>query len=521
VTILSNTNLYAHFEANFPQDRSACAIEVPSLSKQEQSALYYTWSDVDRATAKLANLLASLNLPAGARIAVQTEKSVEALMLYLATLRAGYVYLPLNTAYQSSEMEYFIGNAEPSVVVCSPKSFSWMAKLAFTAGAVTNTVHVFTLGDMREGSLLQRAAACSDVFKTAHLDASDMAAILYTSGTTGRSKGAMLSHGNLLSNALTLKKAWHWRNDKPDVLLHALPIFHVHGLFVASHCALLSGSKMLWMDKFDAARAVQLLPRATVFMGVPTLYTRLLTEKGFNTNTCKRIRLFVSGSAPMLLDTFDSIKKKTSHTILERYGMSETVMLTSNPYKGTRKGGTVGQALEGVQVRVTNEEGWPITNGDVGNIEVKGANVFSGYWRMPEKTAEEFTLDGFFKTGDVGKIDAQGYVTIVGRSKDLIITGGYNVYPAEIEAYLNDVPGVAESAAIGVPHADFGEAVIAVVVAKPGTTLKPDEIIATMKKSIANFKVPKRVFIVNELPRNAMGKVQKNVLRELHTGLFA
>lgn len=511
-----NSNLYAHFEANFPADRNACAIEVPARDSQE-GALYYTWSDIDRATAKLANLLASLSLPTGARIAVQTEKSVEALMLYLATLRAGLVYLPLNTAYQSSEMEYFIGNAEPSVVVCSPKNFSWTAKLAFTAGVA----HVFTLGDKREGSLLQRAAVCSDVFKTVHREASDMAAILYTSGTTGRSKGAMLSHGNLLSNALTLKKAWGWRNDKPDVLLHALPIFHVHGLFVASHCALLSGSKMLWMDKFDAARAVQLLPCATVFMGVPTLYTRLLTEKNFNTHTCKRIRLFVSGSAPMLIDTFNSIKKKTGHTILERYGMSETVMLTSNPYKGLRKGGAVGQALEGVQVRVTNEEGWPITNGDVGNIEVKGANVFSGYWRMPEKTAEEFTLDGFFKTGDVGKIDVQGYVTIVGRSKDLIITGGYNVYPAEIEAYLNDLPGVLESAAIGVPHADFGEAVVAIVVAKPGVTLNADEIINKLKQNIANFKVPKRVFIVNELPRNAMGKVQKNVLRDKHKILFA
>jgi malonyl-CoA/methylmalonyl-CoA synthetase len=510
-----NSNLYAHFEANFPADRKGCAIEVPGRVSEE-GALYYSWDDIDRATAKLANLLSSLNLPDGARIAVQTEKSVEALLLYLATLRAGYVYLPLNTAYQRAEMEYFIVNAEPSVVVCSPKNFSWMTKLAFSAGVA----HVFTLDEQRGGSLLQRAAHHSDEFKTVHRDAQDMAAILYTSGTTGRSKGAMLSHGNLLSNALTLKAAWHWRNDKPDVLLHALPIFHVHGLFVASHCALLSGSKLLWMDKFDAARAVQLLPRATVFMGVPTLYTRLLGEAGFNTDTCKRIRLFVSGSAPMLIDTFDSIKDRTGHSIVERYGMSETVMLTSNPYEAERRGGTVGPALPGVSVRVRAGER-ELAADEVGDIEVKGPNVFSGYWRMPEKTKEEFTSDGYFKTGDVGKISADGYVTIVGRSKDLIITGGYNVYPAEIEGYLNDLPGVDESAAIGVPHPDFGEAVVAVVVAKPGASLNADEIINTMKQNIANFKVPKRVFIVNELPRNAMGKVQKNVLREQHSKLYS
>ena len=508
-----NHNLFSALRAAFPKDLSATAIETA-----DGPLLRYSWRDLDHATARIANLLASLGLPAGARVAVQTEKSVEALMLYLAVLRAGYVYLPLNTAYQASEIEYFIGNAEPSVVVCSGKNFGWVSKIAFKAG----TEHVFTLNEDRSGTLLDRAAPRSDAHTPAHKEADDLAAILYTSGTTGRSKGAMLSHGNMRSNALTLKDYWGWKEG--DVLIHALPIFHVHGLFVASHGALINGSKMIWFSRFDPKAVLARLPEATVFMGVPTLYVRLLGEAGLTKEACRHMRLFVAGSAPLLMETFNDFRERTGHTILERYGMSETAMLTSNPYDpslGERRGGTVGFPLPGVSLRVQGEQGKQCAVDEIGAIQVKGPNVFQGYWRMPEKTKEEFTADGWFKTGDVGKIDARGYVSIVGRSKDLIISGGYNVYPAEIEGYLNDMPGVGESAVIGVPHADFGEAVVAVVVARPGTAPDAAQLIGELKSKIANFKVPKQVFVVNELPRNTMGKVQKNLLREQHKGLFA
>ena len=515
-----NQNLFAALRQAFPADLDTTAIETANESGGGPP-LYYSWRDLDRGTAMLANLLESLRLPRGARVAVQTDKSVEALMLYLAVLRAGYVYLPLNSAYQSAEIEYFIGNAEPSVFVCTPRNFGWISKLAFTAG----TEHVFTLGDDRTGSLLDRAAVHSDQHTIAPRLADELAAILYTSGTTGRSKGAMLSHGNLLSNAQVLKKEWGWRaaNQGGDVLIHALPIFHVHGLFVASHGALLNGSKMIWFSKFDPRAVIERLPDATVFMGVPTLYVRLLGDAALTREACRHMRLFISGSAPLLIETFDDFHARTGHTILERYGMSETIMLTSNPYAlkdGFRRGGTVGFPLPGVGVRVLDDAGMPCAAGEIGHLQVRGPNVFKGYWRMPEKTAEEFTADGWFKTGDVGKIDLQGYVTIVGRSKDLIISGGYNVYPAEIEGVLNELPGVAESAVVGVPHADFGEAVVAVVVARPGATPAPAVLIDTLKTKIANFKVPKRVFVVDELPRNAMGKVQKNLLRDAHKALF-
>ena len=504
---MKNENLFAALRAAFPADLDATAVET-------DNGLNYSWRDIERATAMLANLLLSLKLPAGARIAVQVEKSVEAMLLYLATLRAGYVFLPLNTAYQSAEIEYFIGNAEPAVVVCSKKNFGWVSKIAFKAG----TQNVFTLGENREGSLLERAAHCSDQHAVATKSADDLAAILYTSGTTGRSKGAMLSHGNMLSNALVLKDYWAWQPG--DVLIHALPIFHVHGLFVALHGALINGSKMIWLAKFDPALVLKNLPEATVFMGVPTLYVRLLNEPGLDKNAVRNMRLFVAGSAPLLIETFNEWQSKTGHTILERYGMSETAMLTSNPYKGERRGGTVGFALPGVSLRVQGDDGVALSAGEIGGIEVKGPNVFKGYWRMPEKTKEEFTPDGFFKTGDVGKIDSQGYITIVGRSKDLIISGGYNVYPAEIEGYINDLPGVAESALVGVPHPDFGEVGVAVVVAKTGATPKPEAILAALKSKLANFKIPKQCFVVPELPRNTMGKVQKNLLRERYRTLF-
>ena len=500
----NNANLYALFAENFPQDLSACCIET-------DDGRYFSWSDVERISAKLANLLSSLDLQAGARVAAQVEKSAEALILYLATIRAGYVYLPLNTAYRDAEVDYFIRDAQPEVVVCSPQQFGWVSQLAFKAGSR----HVFTLDAPAQGnnsgSLLQRALPHSDRFQTVQSAPDDLAAILYTSGTTGRSKGAMLTHGNLASNAKVLKQAWAW--DQHDVLLHTLPIFHVHGLFVASHGALLNGTKMIFLPKFNAAQVIRYLPRTTVFMGVPTYYVRLLQEPGFTQDACRNMRLFISGSAPLLLDTFAEFSQRIRHTILERYGMSETTMLTSNPYAGQRLGGTVGHPLPGVDVRVMNADNSVCGVDEIGDIQVKGANVFQGYWRMPEKTAEEFTGDGYFRTGDVGKFDAGDYLSIVGRSKDLIISGGYNVYPKEIESFIDDMPEVLESAVIGLPHAEFGEAVVAILILKPGKMLTESTLVARLKGMIANFKVPKKVFFLNELPRNTMGKVQKNILR--------
>jgi malonyl-CoA/methylmalonyl-CoA synthetase len=503
-----SANLYAHLRQAFPADLDATAVET-------DAGQCYSWRDLERGTAMMANFLQSLALPEGARVAVQVEKSVEALMLYLATLRAGFVFLPLNTAYQSAEIAYFLGNSEPAVVVCSARNHGWVSTLAFKAG----TRWVFTLNDDRTGSLLERAAHASDQHAVVSRRPDDLAVIIYTSGTTGRSKGAMLTHGNMLSNALVLKDYWGWRSPAQggDVLIHALPIFHVHGLFVAIHGALINGSKMIWLAKFDPKLVLQHLPRATVFMGVPTLYVRLLAEPGLNEAAAQRMRLFVSGSAPLLLDTFKAWQERTGHTILERYGMSETIMLTSNPYQGERRGGTVGMALPGVSLRVVDGQGAVMEAGVIGDIQVKGPNVFSGYWRMSEKTAEEFTADGFFRTGDVGRVDAGGYVTIVGRSKDLIISGGYNVYPAELESFINELPGVAESAVVGVPHADFGEVGVALVVPKPGAQLDAGRILTELRTSLANYKVPKQCHVVADLPRNAMGKVQKNLLREQYT----
>jgi malonyl-CoA/methylmalonyl-CoA synthetase len=503
----ASSNLYQALRAAFPTDLDSTAVET-------DSGLFYTWSDLERGSAKLANFLQSLDLPPGARVAVQVDKSVEALMLYLATLRAGLVFLPLNMAYQSAEMAYFIKDAEPAVVVCSAQHFGWVSKLAFQAG----TTWVFTLNDDRSGSLLERAAQASDQHTPADSLADDLAVIIYTSGTTGRSKGAMLTHGNMLSNARVLKDYWGWRGPEQggDVLIHALPFFHVHGLFVAIHGALINGSKMLWLDRFEAKAVIRHLPRATVFMGVPTLYMRLLAEPGLSREVCGHMRLFISGSAPLLMDTFAAWQARTGHTILERYGMSETIMLTSNPCVGERRGGTVGLPLPGVQLRVVNAQDEAVPPGEIGDIQVKGLNVFAGYWRMPDRTAQEFTTDGFFRTGDVGQLDAEGYLHIVGRSKDLIISGGYNVYPAELESFINALPGVAESAVVGVPHADFGEVGVALVVPRPGANLAPEPILASLKASVANYKVPKRCVVVAELPRNAMGKVQKNLLREYY-----
>jgi malonyl-CoA/methylmalonyl-CoA synthetase len=514
---MTDASLFTALRQAFPSDLDAPAITVPG-----PEPMVYRWRDLDEASAMLANLLADLALPPGTRVAVQTDKSVETLLLYLAVLRAGFVYVPLNTGYQAEEMRFFLQDAQPGVLVCASERFGSLARIAFTSGVQ----HVFTLDAERSGTLLQRAAVHPRAHAPVARRADDLAAILYTSGTTGRSKGAMLSHGNLLSNARTLLDWWDWRAD--DVLLHALPLFHVHGLFVACHAALLGGSRMLWLPQFDPRAVVAHLPEASVFMGVPTFYTRLLAQPGLDAAACRAMRLFISGSAPLRGDTFEAFRARTGHTLLERYGMSETLMLTSNPCReadGERLPGSVGPALPGVQVRVTTQ-GATVAAGSVGDVEVRGPNVFLGYWQLPDKTAESFTADGWFATGDVGRLDAAGRLTLVGRSKDLIITGGINVYPAEVESVLNELPGVAESAVIGVPHPDFGEAVVAVVVLQPdatGAEGEPDMTawLAMLQNRLAYFKRPKQIVVAGELPRNVMGKVQKNVLRATHQGLFA
>ncbi|NJD87973.1 MAG: AMP-binding protein [Betaproteobacteria bacterium] len=501
-----NENLYSLFESRFPADRAR-----PLMILEDGREISY--GEAEATCARYASLLAGLGLAPGDRVAVQVEKSPEALLLYLASLRAGLVYLPLNSAYQQGEVGYFLDNAEPGAVVAQPRSMPWLEPLAAERGIQ----HVFTLDEHGQGSLADAAQAASPRFATVQRASGDLAAILYTSGTTGRSKGAMITHRNLASNATVLHAYWGFRAD--DVLVHMLPLFHVHGLFVACHCVLMNGTAMRFHAKFDARRALADFGRSTVFMGVPTFYTRLLAESGLTREACARMRLFISGSAPLLAETHAQFEERTGQRILERYGMTETGMLTSNPLSGERRPGTVGFPLPGTSVRVVDDGGRPCAAGDIGHIQVKGDNVLPGYWRMPEKNKEEFTADGFFRTGDVGTFSADGYLSIVGRSKDLIITGGYNVYPKEVELAIDELPGVAESAVVGVPHPDFGEAVTAVVVARPGATAPTEaEVIAWLKSRLANFKVPKRVFLVEELPRNTMGKVQKNVLRDRYSG---
>jgi malonyl-CoA/methylmalonyl-CoA synthetase len=495
-----NANLYALLRDHFSEHA-----EQPCILHPGGAVIHY--DELDQTAARMAHALVASGCARGDRVAVQVDKCWEALALYLGCLRAGLVYLPLNTAYQKSELTYFFGDAEPRVIVCRPASLDAVAALRPEA-------KVLTLAS-GEGTLLELARDQSESFDTVVSAADDLAAILYTSGTTGRAKGAMLSHRNLASNALTLVNTWGF--TRGDVLLHALPIYHVHGLFVACHCALLSGSRMLWLSKFDAAEAIGLLPHASVMMGVPTFYTRLLAEAAFDKDACRTVRLFISGSAPLLPETFNDFRTRSGHAILERYGMSETGMNTSNPLHGERICGSVGPALPGVEVRVAGPGGQPCAPGEIGDIEVRGPNVFAGYWRMPDKTREEFTGDGYFRTGDLGEQLANGYIKIVGRAKDLIITGGLNVYPKEIEERIDALPGVAESAVIGVPDADFGEAVTAIVVARSGHAVHESEIIAALKADIAGFKVPKRVHVVESLPRNAMGKVEKKTLRERYS----
>ncbi len=492
-----NANLYDLFERHFPD-----ALEQPFLIVPHASAVSY--DDLAAMSARMAHALTAAGCTPGDRVAVQVDKHWHVLALYLACLRAGLVYLPLNTAYQKSELAYFFADAKPRVIVCNNDHLGIVAALGGDATVLTIEEAV------------DRARTCEAGFATVHRAPDDLATILYTSGTTGRSKGAMITHRNLASNATTLVDAWGFTRD--DVLLHALPIFHVHGLFVATHCALLAGARMVWLPKFDAHEVVSLLPRATVMMGVPTFYTRLLSDPTFTRDSCASIRLFISGSAPLLAETFEAFAERTGHAILERYGMTEAGMITSNPLSGARVGGTVGKPLHGIDVRIVDDRGEAAGPGVIGAVQVRGPNIFAGYWQMPDKTREEFTVDGYFKTGDVGEwvpdAPAHGYLRLVGRAKDLIICGGLNVYPKEIEERIDQMDGVVESAVVAMPDPDFGEVVAAFVVRKPGCSLSGTDIIKRLKAEIAAFKVPKRVEFADALPRNAMGKVQKAALRE-------
>ena len=464
--------------------------------------------------ARIAHVLTSLGLKPGDRLAAQVEKSPEALAVYAACAQAGVVFLPLNTAYTVDELTYFIDNSGARLVVCDGRKLDALRPVAEGLGAKIETLN----GD-GSGSLMEKAEGQPEVFETVDRDGGDLAAFLYTSGTTGRSKGAMLTQDNLLSNSETLAELWQFSAD--DVLLHALPIFHTHGLFVATNITLIAGGALIFLPKFDAGEIIRLMPQASAMMGVPTFYTRLLDDPAFTRELAQGMRLFVSGSAPLLAETHVRFEERTGHRILERYGMTETNMNTSNPYDGERRAGTVGFPLPGVELKITGSGGEELPDGEVGLIEVRGPNVFKGYWQMPEKTREELREDGFFLTGDLGMVDADGYVHIVGRNKDLIISGGYNIYPKEIELVLDEQPGVMESAVIGVPHADFGETVLGLIVAEPGAAPDLEAIAAVAGEKLARFKHPRKLVVIDALPRNTMGKVQKNVLREEFKDTFA
>jgi malonyl-CoA/methylmalonyl-CoA synthetase len=504
---IMNANLFARLFDSL-DDPTRLAIET-------LDGEHISYGDLVARAGRMANVLVNSGVKTGDRVAAQTEKSVPGLVLYLAAVRAGAVYLPLNTAYTLNELEYFITDAEPSLVVCDPSKAEGIGSIAAKVGA-----KVLTLGADGKGSLTDAAAKASPEFTTVKRADDDLAAILYTSGTTGRSKGAMLTHDNLASNSHSLVD--YWRFTDKDVLIHALPIYHTHGLFVASNVTLFARASMIFLPKFDPELIIKLMARATVLMGVPTFYTRLLQSPALTKESTKHMRLFVSGSAPLLADTHREWFARTGHAVLERYGMTETNMNTSNPYEGDRVPGAVGHALPGVTVRVTDpESGKELGRETIGMIEVRGPNVFKGYWRMPEKTKAEFRDDGFFITGDLGKIDGNGYVHIVGRGKDLVISGGFNVYPKEIESEIDAMPGVIESAVIGVPHADFGEGVTAVLVCDKGAKVDETSVLKALDGRLAKFKMPKRVIVVDELPRNAMGKVQKNILRDTYADIYA
>jgi malonyl-CoA/methylmalonyl-CoA synthetase len=486
---------------------------APFVETANGSTLSY--GEMFARSSQLARALVVIGVKPGDRVAAQVEKSVEALLLYLATVRAGGVFLPLNNGYTASEIDYFIGDAEPALFVVDPAAQAVLAPIAEAYGARIETLDRDGVGSLMELAAQQSDAAFDDLAR----GPDDLAAILYTSGTTGRSKGAMLTHDNLLSNALTLKD--YWRFTSNDRLLHALPIFHTHGLFVATNTVLAAGASMIFLPRFDADQAMSLMPRATAMMGVPTFYVRLVQHEGLTRAGTSHMRLFVSGSAPLLAETHRAFEALTGHRILERYGMTETNMITSNPYDDDRVAGSVGFPLPGVSLRVADPEtGGPTPIGEVGMIEVKGPNVFKGYWRMPEKTKAEFRDDGFFVTGDLGKVDERGYVHIVGRGKDLVISGGFNVYPKEIESEIDALPGVLETAVIGVAHPDFGEGVTAVVVREKGASIDEAAVLSALSGRLAKFKQPKRVLFLDDLPRNAMGKVQKNLLRERYARLY-
>ncbi|RTE88869.1 malonyl-CoA synthase [Bradyrhizobium sp. LVM 105] len=503
----ANANLFSRLFDGL-DDPKRLAIETHDCGR-------ISYGDLIARAGQMANVLVARGVKPGDRVAVQVEKSVANIVLYLGTVRAGAVYLPLNTAYTLNELDYFIGDAEPSLVVCDPAKAEGLAPIAAKVNA-----RVETLGPDGKGSLTEAADKASSKFTTVPRANDDLAAILYTSGTTGRSKGAMLSHDNLASNSLSL--VGYWRFTDKDVLIHALPIYHTHGLFVATNVTLFARASMIFLPKLDPDLIIKLMARATVLMGVPTFYTRLLQNPALSHETTKHMRLFISGSAPLLAETHREWSARTGHAVLERYGMTETNMNTSNPYDGERVPGAVGFPLPGISVRVTEPEtGKELPRDEIGMIEVKGPNVFKGYWRMPEKTRAEFRPDGFFITGDLGKIDAKGYVHILGRGKDLVISGGFNVYPKEIESEIDAMPGVVESAVIGVPHADFGEGVTAVLVRQPGASIDEAAVLKGLDGRLAKFKMPKRVFVVDELPRNTMGKVQKNILRETYKDIYA
>ena len=496
----SNGNVFALFEA-----AATAHANRPFLVVDAKPLL--TYADMLDETARAAAWLRSVGVSQGDHVMVQAHKSPVSVILYLACLRAGAVFIPLNTAYQESELAYFLSDAEPSLLVASPGLPGENAPFEGKRTLISSDLQASPWSKM------------ADNLPTVQAEPGDAAAILYTSGTTGRSKGAVLTHGNLSSNVIVLGKAWHWQDN--DVLLHALPIFHAHGLFVALHCALLRASSILFHERFDTDAVLRDMPSTTVFMGVPTFYTRLLAEPAFDTEMCSGLRLFVSGSAPLLDATFEEFRDRTRHVILERYGMTEALMVTSNPYAGPRIAGSVGPALPGISVRVVAENGVIAKTGEPGVLEMKGPNMFAGYWRNPEKTAEDHTDDGYFISGDIATQDEAGFIRIVGRAKDLIISGGYNVYPKEVELVIDGIEGVAESAVIGVPHPDFGEAVVAIVARVPGSPITAQVIAAAVSSELAAFKRPKSAIIVDELPRNAMGKVQKAELRGLHQKLFA
>ena len=503
-----NKNLYAYFQQQFTRHADKSALVLV-----DQSTISY--ADLERESARLACYLSDLGIKVGDRVSVQVSKSPQALYLYLACLRAGFVFHPLNTGYKEAELDYFLSNAEPAIVICDQQDKPLMAKLCSN----NNIADLLTLNADGSGSLTANAQKAEAEFAVVAREDNDLAALLYSSGTTGVPKGIMLSHHNLRSNAECLVEAWGFTND--DVLLHALPIFHVHGLFVALGCVFLSGASMHWLKDFNAQQVIDNLPACTVMMGVPTYYTRLLSNSQFDRSLTSNIRLFISGSAPLLSETFNEFLERTGQAILERYGMTETNMNTSNPLVGERRAGTVGMPLPGVEVRIVNQQGVEVNSDEVGDIQVRGENVFRGYWRMPDKTAEDLGADGFFNTGDKGTLSEDGYISIVGRAKDMVISGGLNVYPKEVELLVDSLEGVKESAVIGVPHSDFGEAVVAIVVYN-NEAQQPDEqaIISSLKSQVSAFKVPKRVIGIEELPRNTMGKVQKNVLRDQFSDLF-